>query len=280
MPFGRIDEHLRAGRLSALTVSTTHVGSGRTVVFVACKDGLPPWSNDPTVLPRHVSMRAEHALASAALPFLFPAVRIDGQFYCDGGLRQNVPLSPARRLGADGLVVINPRYIPPPSAALIADNEAAYPGPLFLLGKTLNALLLDRIESDIDRLHRINAILLAGCRRYGPEFLDAINDELGYPPGKSLKPLNAVLVRASADIGQMAGEFVRRPAFRGRVHGLFGKMVQRLAEGNGPSDLLSYLLFDGEFAAELIELGRADARRKHAELCALFDGLGSASTRG
>jgi NTE family protein len=43
------------------------------------------------------------------------------------------------------------------------------------------------------------------------------------------------------------------------------------AEGHGQADLLSYLLFDGEFARALIELGRADARRQHEELCRFFD---------
>ena len=108
-----IRRNLEAGRVKALTVSTTDVASGRTVIFLQRKDpGLPPWGPNPTVSVRPVPISAEHALASAAVPFLFPAVRIDNTFYCDGGLRQNVPLSPARRLGADGLIVVNPRYIP------------------------------------------------------------------------------------------------------------------------------------------------------------------------
>src|SRR3990172_5163208 len=42
--------------------------------------------------------------ASAAIPFLFPAVRIDDRYYVDGGLRMNTPLSPALRLGADQIL--------------------------------------------------------------------------------------------------------------------------------------------------------------------------------
>lgn len=37
-------------------------------------------------------MRAEHFMASAALPPGFPAVEIDGEFYWDGGLVSNTPL--------------------------------------------------------------------------------------------------------------------------------------------------------------------------------------------
>ena len=59
-----------------------------------------------------------------------------------------------------------------------------------------------------------------------------------------------------------------------RVKGLIArKLIQRLAGGEArhESDLLSYLLFDGDFAAELIELGRRDAAAKEDELAALFD---------
>jgi NTE family protein len=276
VPFARIQQHLDAGILSAVTVTATHIGSGRTVVFVAQKDPLADrWSTDPTMIGEKVLLQPVHALASAAIPLLFPAVRVGSQFYCDGGLRQNVPLSPARRLGADGLIVVSPRYLPElPGDVEMRANEEAFPSPLFLLGKTLNALLLDRIDSDLDRLRRINTILEAGCSHYGPHFLDEINQAMGNPPGKSgLRPLATVLVRASEDLGRLATEFVRAPSFLKRNPGVIGRLMRRMAdnEGQQQSDLLSYLLFDGEYARELIALGRRDARRQHQELCAFFD---------
>ena len=274
VPFDRIAEHLREGRLAAMSISTTHVASGRTVVFVQRREGgLPRWGNDPTMLARATSIRAEHVLASAAIPLLFPAVEIDGQFYCDGGLRQNVPLSPARRLGADSLIVINPRYIrdDKPSPALAEAREREYPDPLFVVGKAMNALLLDRIENDIDRLQRLNAVLAAGTRRYGAGFADAINEELGKAGVGALRPLDVVYVRASQDIGVLAAEYVRSPEFARRVPGLGGRAMRRVAEGESEADLLSYVLFDGEFAGRLIEIGRADARAKHDALVRFFE---------
>jgi NTE family protein len=275
-----IRRNLEAGRIKAITVSTTDVASGRTVIFVQRKDpGLPPWGHDPTITVRPALISAEHALASAAVPLLFPAVRIDGDYYCDGGLRQNVPLSPARRLGADGLIVVNPRFIPaegPPPEDVARERERDYPGPFFLFGKALNALLLDRIDADIDRLHRINLILEAGVRRFGPHFVEELNKELG-DKGRlhRLKRLRVVHIRASEDIGLMAGEFARSPEFAARASGMIGKIVRRISEweGAGESDLLSYLLFDGEFSARLIELGQNDARARHEELCAFFEEL-------
>ena len=280
VPFARIQQHLERGILSAVTVTATHVGTGRTVVFVAQKEPLSPsWSTDPTMVGEKVILQPVHALASAAIPILFPPIRVDGEFYCDGGLRQNVPLSPARRLGADGIIVVSPRHLPlhQPDDGEMQRNEELFPGPLFLLGKTLNALLLDRLDSDIDRLRRINKILEAGCRRYGPTFLDEINQEMGSKPGGGMRPLATVLVRASEDIGKMSADYVREPAFAQRNRGVLGRVMRRMADAEGASqaDLLSYLLFDGEYAGRLIELGRADARRQHDELCAFFDDLAS-----
>jgi NTE family protein len=273
VPFGAIAEHMRAGRLSAVSISTTHVASGRTVVFVQRREGgIPHWGSDQTMVARAAQIEAGHALASAAVPLLFPAVEIDGHFYCDGGLRQNVPLSPARRLGSDGLIVINPRYIREenPSAAVAEERERLYPDPLFVVGKAMNALLLDRIENDIRRLHKLNAVIDAGTRRFGPGFLDALNEELRSGGESALQPLDVVYVRASEDIGALAAEYVQSAEFAGRVRGLLGRVMRRVAEGESEADFLSYILFDGVFAARLIEIGRSDARARHEELVRFF----------
>jgi len=278
VPFAQIQENIARGDLLGLTLSTTHLVSGKTVIFVEHGAGAKPrWSRDPTIFVRPSTIRAAHALASSALPLMFPAVHIDGEFYCDGGLRQNVPLSPARRLGADGLIVINPRYVAPPARAPEdgppRSIDVVPPSTLFILGKALNALLLDRIDNDLDRLRRINAILDAGARRFGPPFVRAVNEELGQSGAASgVKSLSVVHVRASENIGQMAAAYVQSPEFVRRAPGVVGKLLRRIGEwdSSGEADLLSYLLFDGEFAAQLIELGWRDAAARHEEICAFF----------
>jgi len=273
IPFEDIAKHMKAGLVSALSISTTHIATGRTVVFVQRREGnTPRWGNDPTMVGRSAEIRAEHVLASAAVPLLFPAVDIDGQFYCDGGLRQNVPLSPARRLGADSLIVVSPRYIheDEPTPAEAASRETSYPDPLFVLGKAMNALLLDRIENDIDRLRRLNAVLEAGTRRFGPGFQKGLNEELKTMGVGGLRPLDVVYVRASKDIGEMAADYVTSPLFSKRVKGLLGRALRRIAEGEREADLLSYVLFDGEFCGRLIEMGRSDAALRRDELVTLF----------
>jgi NTE family protein len=223
---------------------------------------------------RTCRIRADHVLASAAVPLLFPAVDIDGEFYCDGGLRQNVPLSPARRLGAEGLIVVNPRYIQedrsPPSSEVAEAREREFPDPLFVFGKAMNALLLDRIENDIRRLEKLNAVLAAGERRFGPGFGALLNEELGRSGESVLRPLDVVYIRASEDIGVLAAQYVKSPEFAKRVQGLIGRGLRRIGEGENEADLLSYVLFDGAFAGRLIEIGRSDARARHDELATFF----------
>jgi NTE family protein len=273
VPWGRIQKNLAQGALHALSVSATHVASGKTVVFVDTAGELPPWSRDPHVRAQKTHITPWHALASAAIPLLFPAMPIDGAYYVDGGLRQNTPLSPALRLGADRVLVVSMKYRNHVSPSLARAREEQLPTPFFLLGKTLNALLIDRVDYDLDRLRRTNAIVAAGLTMYGPDFLSQINTLIAGVNGAPLKMVKELLVRPSEDLGRIAAEIARSDAFAER-DGVTTRMLRRLAnaERGDDSDFLSYLFFDGGYGARLLELGMADARAKKEELLAFFEG--------
>jgi NTE family protein len=203
---------------------------------------------------------------------LFPAVKIGEEYFTDGGLRQNTPMSPAIRLGADRLLLISLRHVGPEPKIIQKERAEAYPKPLFLAGKALNALLLDHTEYDLQRMQRINLILEAGRASFGDQFETMMNRELAHLRGAPLRRIQAVHIRPSVDIGTLAADFVAKG--RMKVDGIIARrLIHRLAEGEArhESDLLSYLLFDGGFAAELIELGRIDAAKKEDELATLFD---------
>jgi NTE family protein len=273
IPWRQIRRNLLAGHLDALALSATHVGTGHTHVFIDSREPVPAgWSQDPFV--NHFAARITplHALASAAIPMLFPAVKIGGSFYVDGGLRQNTPMSPAIRLGADRILVISLRHLDEVTAPeQAAQREISYPKPLFLFGKALNALLLDHTEYDLDRMRRLNAILEAGSQAFGPQFRDVINRELIRLRGAPIRPVHAVHIRPSMDIGRMASDFVATGEARLKSR-VARRFIERLAQGEAKheSDLLSYLLFDGAFADHLIELGYKDAAGHEEELVRLF----------
>ena len=277
IPWRSIDHNLRARHLGAISVSATHVGTGHTVVFLSSAEPVPrEWSRDPFVRHRAARIGPRHVLASAAIPMLFPAVKIGDDYYTDGGLRQNTPMSPAIRLGADRMLLISLRHLASPSdpatAELQRERALAFPKPLFLAGKALNALLLDHTEYDLARMNRINLILEAGKASFGDQFEAMMNQALIGLRGAPLRRIHAVHIRPSEDIGVLAAQFVN--SGRMRVSGRVARrLIQRLASGEArhESDLLSYLLFDGEFASQLIDLGRTDAAKQADELASLFD---------
>src|SRR6516225_651990 len=165
----------RAGRFTAVCVSATEIATGRTVTFVDHRDrDVPSWTNDVHHVARPATIGPEHALASAAIPLLFPTVRIGDTFYCDGSLRQQTPLSPALRLGSNRVLVVGLRHGRPPSLAdpLAAERVEQMHTVGFLFGKVLDALLIDRLEYDLGQMRVVNRILRAGLELYGDEYLE------------------------------------------------------------------------------------------------------------
>ncbi|MCP4447196.1 MAG: patatin-like phospholipase family protein [Myxococcales bacterium] len=271
VPWRGIRRSIRAGALRGLAVTATHVGTGHTVVFLDTAKPVHTWSQNPFIRAVPAAISPRHALASAAIPMLFPAVKVGRAFYVDGGLRNNTPMSPAIRLGADRLLVVSLQH----KATQVEENakavmhESDYPKPLFLLGKALNSLMLDPTEYDLERLEKTNAILRAGEEAYGSEFAKVIStrDRKESP----LRQLKAVHIQPSVDIGGIAADLLARggPKLSSRVaRNLLHRMAKN--ESAGEADMLSYLLFDGEFASELLELGFQDAKTKEDELVSVF----------
>ena len=263
---------LRKKELRALTISTTEVSTGRTVVFIQTSpDVVIPDAAPPRTLFRADHIGPQHALASAAIPLLFPPVRIEDELYLDGGLRQNTPIAPALRLGATHILAIGlSREVRGVVTNEGAPKNARAPGAAFLLGKVLNAFLLDHVDVDIELLTRLNHVMLDGELAFGPEFLPQMSEaaiERGSPPYRFV---SALTIRPSQDIGRLASEHVRKGRYRGNPL-VTKQMFHFLDFGVGDeSDLASYLLFDGQFCRQLIEMGRADAQARRDELLAFF----------
>jgi NTE family protein len=274
MDWTGIGRSIAAGAFEALAVSCTDVLSGTTTIFVEQKGGgVPQWTSDARIIARATRIRAEHALASAAIPFLFPAVSVEGRYYSDGGVRQNTPISPALRLGADKIFVIGLRHEAVAEPLTDHHRLAEFPGLPYLAGKVLNALLLDHLDYDIDRLHRFNAMLEGGRLVYGPDFEEKINEVLAPMRKAAYRHVDAVVVRPSLDLGKIAAEHSRRGPFSRKAKGLFARYLRLSASGADTvdADFLSYLLFDSAYCRDLMALGYKDAKAKEEELAKFFD---------
>jgi NTE family protein len=259
-----------AGAVDAVAAVTTSTRTGRTVVFVEV-----PAPAERELHRSHeiayvlAELGVEHVSASAAIPLLFPAVRISAParargWYVDGGTRLNAPIKPALDLGADRLVVVATDSIAGPVLEAGGDDEDEDP-PDFAagMGHLLEGVLVDPLIKDMRLLGAINAF----HARPGQEALQLYRTVRGKPPYRRI-PYVFVGPARRGRIGELASEL-----FRGRYGGVKAlrdpdfTLLSRLLGGESPAhgDLLSLLFFDAEFAAELVRLGQEDARHWLAE---------------
>jgi len=266
MRWQTISSNIASGDLKALAVNATHVASGKTHVFIqrASTDPLN-FSTDPQIEAHETEIGPQHALASAAIPWVFPAVEINGQVYVDGGLKLNTPISPALRLGADRLFVIGLRSKAETQVRPSASMDQ-FPSAAFLFGKILNAFMLDKTDYDLKRLQRFNSLLKGGTKAFGDDFLRVMNDTMTDLRGSTYREIETLSLSPSENISEIATKHIRSGTIASRAGGLVGPFLRRISDSSDEqaSDLLSYLLFDGEFSNDLIRLGMhdADAERK------------------
>jgi NTE family protein len=271
-PWPRISANLAKGLVSAVSVSTTRIVDGKTIVFVQRKEGgIPSWSRDPFTEAREAVLGSEHALASAAIPMLFRSVKIGDEYFCDGSVRQNTPLSPALRLGAQRVLILSLRYRPEPPAA--ARPIGGYPSTAHVMGKVLNALMLDHTDYDLDRMRRFNAILQTGTETFGPDFLPRMNETVRQMRGQPYRLVKDLVIRPSRDLGELAATQAKAKKLVKDRSSFPSRWLQKITRSQlfTQADLASYLLFDGGYARALIDLAMEDAHQQREALIDFFD---------
>jgi NTE family protein len=251
--FPRIAKAIERGHLEALAVTASAYTTARSVTFFQARESLQGWSRvrrvgKPTVL------TMDHLIASAAVPFIFPPVKIGGEYYGDGSMRHRAPLSSAIHLGADRMLVIGvraerPDPEPPP------DAEPAPPSLAVLSGYMLDTLFMDGLYTDLERLSRINRLL----EHSGPRRVTQ--------GGTELRPLHTLVIVPKDDIRDVAARHAHELPRGLRL------LLRGLGAGDrGGMQLVSYLLFESGFTRELVAMGFRDALAMEEELRAfLFD---------
>jgi NTE family protein len=255
-------------RQVALAVVTTAVASRRTAVLVDRRspEELPPPDDTRPIDYLAARLTADHVRASAAIPGLFPAVRLGGShdvagWHIDGGVRLNAPLKPALALGADAVVVVATHPLEDPAGDPPVAGAPQQPDVDDALVQVLDAALVDRMVEDVRTLATVNELVDGGGRRapgrrpfrvvpwlfFGPERRGTLGDLAA-----------ACFDRRYGHDRSGAWRAVRDPD---------PALLGRLLAGDGPrrGDLLSYLFFDSAFLDAAIELGRADAAAVLAE---------------
>jgi NTE family protein len=268
-----LHRNIAGDEVSALAIAALEISSGRTTIFVEhSAKTFFTGTMDPRRQPRSECITADHVLGSCALPLLYPARRIGDHYYVDGGIRFNTPIAPAIRMGADRIVVVAPSS--PPSAgssASMVDPARDYPSLPFLLGKLVNALLLDPLSYDLAVLKRFNDLYEVLDSTLPDETMNEVSELLYEGSGATYRRIDTLVFRPSQDMSAMACHYVENELNTESL-GSFRRYILGKATRTrvAASDLASYLLFDGGFTSKLIDLGHSDAIVRADEIRAFF----------
>jgi NTE family protein len=140
------------------------------------------------------------------------------------------------------------------------------PGLAFLLGKVLNAFLLDHVTNDLEHIAELNQLLADGRAAYGSEFELRLAAEARRRGRRPIRTVPTIAIRPSVDLGRFAALEIKKSRSRA-FRSVPQLLVHLLALGEGDdADLASYFMFDHTFTKELVQLGRNDARLHRDEL--------------
>ncbi len=228
--------------------SVTNYLTGTAISYFDGHPDISPWVRS-TRLGIRAPLIVDHIMASSAIPVFFPPVPIDGIPFGDGCIRLTSPLSPAIHLGASRVIAIGVRYFRSDEQTVHL-NKTLKRDDLSIAeigGVLLNAVFLDSLETDIERMQRINKTLNLMSETQRTQ--------------NQLRIIPVLALRPSQDLGNLAKGTLKE----------FPSMLRFLLRGVGAKadkgwDLLSYLAFEKSYTSQLVDLGYNDTLRKKDQI--------------
>lgn len=243
--FQRIDQNILRGYLSAVSVTASGYDSGDSISFYQSEASITPWyrakrRGEPC------QINSDHLMASSAIPLVFPSVKIKNEHFGDGSVHQLSPLSPAIHLGAKKILVVGVEQ--PREPVITKENNPHPPTSATIAGHLLDTIFSDTLQSDLERITRINHTLT-----YIPPEIG--ENQLG------LKHIETLVINPSHDFNSMALEFYHKLPISIRL------LLKSIGvNSSSESSLVSYLLFEKNYCQQLIKLGFNDALQKESEI--------------
>jgi NTE family protein len=243
-----IRRSIARGHLRAFALCSTSYSTGHSVAFFDGADSIVEWSRVQR-FGRRGTLTIDHLMASAAIPLLFPPIKIGDDYFGDGAMRQAHPLSPAIHLGADRLLIIGVRARR--AAGVSVDRlNTTMPTPGEIFGYMLDTLFTDQIYSDLEQLERINDLVHSAPQAAHGE-----------------RTIQTLMLAPSVDPREIAARHTAE-----MPRGL--RALLRVIGGRdaSTSQLASYLMFEAGYTRALIELGYRDAMQARTALLAFMSG--------
>ncbi len=239
----RIQENIKRGNLYALAISATNYNSGKSYLFIQGAKGHALW-NRLRLVTLSTKITADHICASAAIPLVFPPVRLKlprgSAFFGDGCVRLQQPLSPVIRLGAEKVFAIGVRC---DEEHPDLNTEQTQPSVAQVMGILFNVMFLDHLATDLEHLERLNHLLQSGYI-VQPD-VDA---------SSRIRPLSTFIITPSVNLSALAAEHQKDMPY------LIQYFVSSLGRDVAScADLMSYLMFTSKYTRDLISIGYHDA---------------------
>ncbi len=246
LALNKIERNIHRGFLDAVSITAASYSTGHSVSFFQGKD-VKPWQRAKRQgVADHINI--DHLMASSAIPMVFPSVRIRQHYYGDGSIHQMAPLSPSIHLGANKIFIIG---VEQPKDDEYLGFAPHYPGVSAIAGHLLDSIFLDSLQSDLERLDRINRTL-------------------SLVPGRDkhqeLKQIETYVLNPSHNFNAIATEYYDHMPFA-------IKTLLRLigVKHRSESSLTSYLLFEKPYTQHLIDLGYQDGLAQIDPIMAFLD---------
>jgi NTE family protein len=243
-----IRRSIARGHLRAFALCSTSYVTGHSVAFYDGVDSITDWARVQR-LGRRTELTLDHLMASAAIPLLFPPMRLGDEYFGDGAMRQLNPLSPAIHLGADRLLIVGVRARRAAGVA-VDRRQAPMPSPGEIFGYMLDTLFTDQIYGDLEQVERINQLVQAAPAA-----------------ARGLRQVETLMLAPSVDPREIAARHTNEmpPGLRALLRVIGGRDASGF-------QLASYLTFEAGYTRELIELGYRDAMEARTALLAFMSG--------